>query len=96
MRRWDMGALSGGVGCEFDDEVSAKGCADPFQQGDGVGLEYAIVAVTCFFSQQPGALDAAIWYSCMSPPRTCLRRIRYSARLISGGRVWGSNTRSRR
>ncbi len=30
---------------------------------------------------------AAIWYSCVSPPRTCLRRIRRSARLISGGRV---------
>jgi hypothetical protein len=31
--------------------------------------------------------QAAIWYSCVSPPRTCFRRIRYSARLISGGRV---------
>ena len=31
--------------------------------------------------------QAAIWYSCVSPPRTCLRRIRCSARLICGGRV---------
>ena len=31
--------------------------------------------------------QAAIWYSCVSPPRTCFRRIRCSARLISGGRV---------
>jgi hypothetical protein len=31
--------------------------------------------------------QAAMWYSCVSPPRTCFRRIRYSARLISGGRV---------
>jgi len=31
--------------------------------------------------------QAAIWYSCVSPPRTCFRRIRYSARLICGGRV---------
>jgi hypothetical protein len=31
--------------------------------------------------------QAAIWYSCVSPPRTCFRRIRYLARLISGGRV---------
>jgi len=30
---------------------------------------------------------AAIWYSCVSPLRTCLRRVRCSARLISGGRV---------
>jgi hypothetical protein len=30
---------------------------------------------------------AATWYSCVSPPRTCCRRIRYSARLISGGWV---------
>jgi hypothetical protein len=26
--------LSGGVGCDFDDEVSVEGCADPFQQRD--------------------------------------------------------------
>jgi hypothetical protein len=27
-------ALSGGVGREFDDEVSVEGCADALQQGD--------------------------------------------------------------
>ena len=31
--------------------------------------------------------QAATWYSCVSPPRTCFRRIRCSARLISGGRA---------
>jgi len=31
--------------------------------------------------------QAAIWYSCVSPPRTCFRRIWCSARLISGGRL---------
>ena len=31
--------------------------------------------------------QAATWYSCVSPPRTCFRRIRYSARLICGGRL---------
>jgi hypothetical protein len=30
---------------------------------------------------------AAVWYSWVSPPRTCFRRIRCSARLISGGWV---------
>jgi hypothetical protein len=30
---------------------------------------------------------AAIWYSWVTPPRTCFRRIRCSARFISGGRV---------
>ena len=30
--------------------------------------------------------QAAIWYSCVRPSRTCFRRIRYSARLISCGR----------
>ncbi len=44
---------------------------------DLVGLEYTIVAVTCFFSQQPGC-QAAIWYSCVSPPRTCFRWARCS------------------
>ena len=38
--------------------------------------------------------QAAIWYSCVSPPRTCFRRIRCSARLISGG-LWGSRSRPR-
>jgi hypothetical protein len=32
------------------------------------------------------ACQAAIWYSCVSPPRTCCRWIRCSARLISGCR----------
>src|SRR6266487_32873 len=31
--------------------------------------------------------QAATWYSLVSPPMTCCRRIRCSARLISGGRV---------
>ena len=31
--------------------------------------------------------QAAIWYSWVSPLRTCFRRIRCSARLICGGRV---------
>ena len=52
-----------------------------------VGLEYTIAAVACVFSQQRGACQAAIRYSCVSPPGTCLRRIRCSARLLSGGRV---------
>jgi len=34
MRRRAMEALSGGVGCEFDDEVSVEGCADSLQQGN--------------------------------------------------------------
>jgi hypothetical protein len=34
----------------------------------------------------PGC-QAAMWYSCVSPPRTCFRAIRCSARLICGGRV---------
>ena len=62
-----------------------------------VGLEYTIMAVTCFFSQQAGR-QAAIWYSCVSQPKTCFRRVRYSARLIgSAGRVparSGARTRS--
>ena len=34
------------------------------------------------------ACHAAVWYSCVSPPRTCFRRIRCSARLVGfGGRV---------
>jgi hypothetical protein len=52
-----------------------------------VGLEYTVGAATCVFSQQHAAAQAAIWYSCVSPPRTCFRQIWYSARLISGGRV---------
>jgi hypothetical protein len=52
-----------------------------------VGLEYTIRAVTCFFPYGCGACHAAIWYSYVSPPRTCFRRIRCPARLISGGRV---------
>src|SRR5271166_5544985 len=32
------------------------------------------------------ACQAATWYSCVSPPRTCSRRIRCSARLVCGGR----------
>ena len=52
-----------------------------------VGLEYTIGTATCVFSQQHEAPQAAIWYSCVSPPRTCFRQIRYSARLICGGRV---------
>jgi hypothetical protein len=38
-------------------------------------------------AQVSAKCQAAIWYSCVSPPRTCFRRIRCSARLISGGRV---------
>jgi len=29
-----LSVLSGGVGCEFDDEVSIEGCADALQQGN--------------------------------------------------------------
>jgi hypothetical protein len=51
-------------------------------------LEYTIAAVTCVFSERRPVCQAAIWYSCVSPPGTCLRRIGCSARLIgSGGRV---------
>ena len=32
--RVGLSALSGGVGREFDDEVSVEGCADPLQQRD--------------------------------------------------------------
>ena len=49
-------------------------------------LEYSIVALACLFSWRRAACHAAIWYSCVRPPRTCFRRIWYSARLISGGR----------
>jgi hypothetical protein len=35
----------------------------------------------------PRGCQAAIWYSYVRPSRICLRRIRYSAGLISGGRV---------
>ena len=51
------------------------------------GLEYTIVAVTCSLLLAAWGCQAAIWYSCVSPPRTCFRRIRCPARLISGGRV---------
>ena len=54
---------------------------------DPVGLKYTIVAVTCSFSWEAWGCHAAIWYSCVSPLRTCLWRIRCSARLICGGRV---------
>jgi len=52
-----------------------------------VGLEYTIVAVTCSLLEAGRGYQAAIWYSCVSPSRTCFRRIRCSARLISDGRV---------
>ncbi len=55
--------------------------------GVSVGLEYTIVAVACSLAADAWACQAAIWYSCVRPPRTCFRRIRCSARLISGGRV---------
>jgi hypothetical protein len=32
--RVGLSALSGGVGREFDDEVSVEGCADSLQQGN--------------------------------------------------------------
>lgn len=56
-------------------------------RADPVGLEYAIVEVTCSLLAAVWGCQAAIWYSCVSPPRTCFRRIRCSARLICGGRV---------
>ena len=43
----------------------------------GAGLLVLVAAAAC---------QAAIWYSCVRPPRTCFRRIWCSARLISGGR----------
>ena len=52
-----------------------------------VGLEYGVMAVTCSLVAAAWGYQAAIWYSCVRPPRTCFRRVRYSARLISGGRV---------
>jgi hypothetical protein len=39
-----------------------------------VGLEYTIRAVICVFSNSRRC-QAAIWYSCVSPPRICFRRI---------------------
>jgi hypothetical protein len=51
-----------------------------------VGLEYSIVVLACLFRWRRAACQAAIWYSCVRPPRTCFRRIWCSARLISGGR----------
>jgi hypothetical protein len=44
---------------------------------DPVGLEYTIVAVTCFFAQQSGAVKRRSGTR-VSPPRACLRRIRCS------------------
>jgi hypothetical protein len=41
----------------------------------------------CSFAVDAWACHAAIWYSFVSPPRTRFRRIRCSARLISGGRM---------
>ena len=41
-----------------------------------VGLEYTIVEVTCSLLAAVWGCQAAIWYSCVSPPRTCFRRIR--------------------
>ena len=55
--------------------------------GHPVGLEYTIVQVTCFLLVAVWGCQAAILYSCVSPPRTCFRRIRCSARLICGGRA---------
>ena len=52
-----------------------------------VGLGYTITAVTCEFLWHRRVCQAAIWYSLVSPPRTCFRRIRCSARLSCGGRV---------
>jgi hypothetical protein len=50
-----------------------------------VGLEYTITAMTCVFSRRRVVCQAAIWYSWVSPPRTCFRRIRCSVRLIGSG-----------
>jgi len=51
-----------------------------------VGLEYTDMAVTCYFVIVHGG-QAAIWYPCVRPPRTCFLRTRCSVRLIFGGRA---------
>ena len=63
---------------------SLVGRSRGYGAGHAAGLGYTIRAVTCSF-RKSGACHAAIWYSYMSPPRTCLRRIRCSARLTYGG-----------
>jgi hypothetical protein len=53
----------------------------------GVGLEYTIVAVTCFFSQGGGASGGDL-VLVRESAEDSFRRIRCSARLTgSGGRV---------
>jgi len=54
-------------------------------RSEPVGLEYTIVVMACVITQRHGACHAAIWYSCVSPPRICFRRIWCSARLIGSG-----------
>lgn len=71
-------------------QVSSAGDEDPAgalapRTADPVGLEYTITAMTCVFSWRRVVCQAAIWYSWVSPPRTCFRRIRCSARLIGSG-----------
>jgi hypothetical protein len=56
-------------------------------RGEPVGLEYTIVGGDLRLAVAAWSCQAAIWYSWVSPPRTCFRRIRCSARLIFGGRV---------
>jgi hypothetical protein len=50
-------------------------------------VEYTIVGDDLRLPVAAWSCQAAIWYSCVSPPRICFRRIRCSARLIFGGRV---------
>ena len=51
-----------------------------------VGLEYTIVMMTCIFSNGMG-YQAVIWYSCVSPPRTCFLWIRVLGEVHLRG--WG-------
>jgi nicotinamidase-related amidase len=67
----------------YDPYVAIDACG----RFEPVGLEYTIVGGDLRLPVAAWSCQAAIWYSCVSPPRTCFRRIRYSARLIFGGRV---------
>ncbi len=84
--------VEGLVVAQDDHQMPLVPYQGPVQQlapaaADPVGLEYTIVAVTCSLLVAVWVCQAAIWYSWVTPPRTCFRRIRCSARLISGGRV---------
>jgi hypothetical protein len=73
----DVQQLHAAVGQHVQEVDHVEPCPARIHDRDGE-LRLLVAAKGC---------QGAIWYSCVNPLRTCFQRIRYSARLISVGRV---------